>query len=208
MADFSARNKNKRPSIRRAVTGCGGQEWNRTIQMQGPLSLANACLTTTRRPDFWFLHSSALRYSRSLSRRTVNQKRLPEPGTLVTPDSPPIKSTNPRVMASPSPNPSTSRVALLSPCSNREKRRGASIGSKPLPVSATSHRICTDFASSPTEKIRKWISPFFVKLIALFRYCQIACSSAPTSPTKSRGKSSIETPAKLVNDFVFVMSEG
>ncbi|MNS27857.1 hypothetical protein D3C72_598180 [compost metagenome] len=46
----------------------------------------------------------------------VNQKRLPSPGWLTTPISPPWASTRPLAMLSPSPAPPAGRLKLMSSC--------------------------------------------------------------------------------------------
>ena len=101
--------------------------------------------------------------------RAVNQKRLPRPGSLLTPASPPIRCASRRVIDSPSPLPPYLRVVDASACSNALNRRARSCASMPIPVSLTSKRSSTVSSPRSTTATLSVTLPCSVNLTALLR---------------------------------------
>ena len=100
---------------------------------------APACAATRRVRRSMSLPNtvSPLRSSCASSSRASNQKRLPCPGSLATPTSPPISCARWRVIARPRPVPPKRRVVELSACVKAANSWPSCSGAMPMPVSRT-----------------------------------------------------------------------
>ena len=109
------------------------------------------------------------------SRATSNVNVLPSPSRLSTWMSPPRSCAFLRVMASPSPNPSSPWALLMR--ENSPKRRSCSAVGMPRPVSLTLT------VSRPSRAVTRSVTPpFEVNLMAFERRFSVICRSRRGSP--------------------------
>ena len=120
---------------------------------------------------------------------TVNQNREPAPGVLSTPISPPIKCTNRREMANPSPVPPKRRLVELSAWVKESKILAWTSGAMPMPVSSTAKYSRGVVSPSACTRIRITTSPFSVNLMALPTRLTKSCRTRTGSPCTLAGRS-------------------
>ena len=129
------------------------------------------------------------------SRSAVNQKRDPCPGMLSTSMPPPIRVTNWREIASPSPVPPKRRVVELSACENAENSRARASSVMPMPVSTIENssrlaRLASSGEPSRAGRTSISTSPFSVNLTALPTRLVRTWRSRPASPRTAAGTAS------------------
>ena len=117
----------------------------------------------------------------------MNHTRVPTPGVLSMPTSPPISSASRRVTARPSPDPPYARVIDASPCSKAPNNLGMTSGAIPIPVSATSKRTRRRPAAASRSSPVTRTEPRSVNFTALLARFSSAWRNRAASPCSHTG---------------------
>ncbi len=187
-------------SARARASASGPPGWASTAQPKACSRSASAArasgrssTSSTRRPCSMAGAGGAGAGASATPSQAVNQNRLPRPGALSRPISPPISRARWRLSARPRPVPPWRRVVALSACSKASNSRACCAGAMPMPESATSKRTCCRLPCTCSSSPRSRTQPVSVNLTALASRLISAWASRVGSPRSRGGRWSVSS---------------